>query len=244
MCKTLHNGEYIEEDIIFTIKVYYSLYIIYRYLAAYFLADFITGIGHWLTDTYFNKNFKLFLYLGSYGKKADEIIKKNSCHHIYLKEFKQNWFNNITFAMCGLLVNFIINYYFKWTFDMSNIFMWSLICCTNAIHRSHYQSYIDKPFIILVLQYFRLIQNGEHYITNKNQNSNYCIITPYLNYFLDKYRFWRILEKIIEKITGILSRIYKEYKKDNNNDNNEEIEKDEQDYQQVVHSLEKSCKNK
>lgn len=245
--------EYVEGDLILMVNVYYLFYVLYRYLSAYLLADFITGVGHWVEDTYFDENFKLFSFLGSYGKKADEfiiqIIKDNREHHLYPGKFDPSWFNNVTstlpFALFGFTVNFIINYFFGWPFDMSNVFMWAFICSVNAIHRSQHlhmiehEGRIERPVIFSVLQHIGFLQSREqhrsHHGFNKNKNHNicYCILTPYLNIFLDSYGFWRTLETIIEKVTGVPPRAFETKEK-------KEKDKDEQDYQQVVHSLEKS----
>ena len=74
----------------------------------------------------------------------------------------------------------------------------------------------EKSNFLINIQKTGLLCSHEHHSEHHRINGvKYCVITEYINYFLDSINFWRILEYIIYVITGITpNRVstYNDYK--------------------------------
>lgn len=203
--------------------------IVFRWITAYLLADFITGVGHWIEDTYFDETFDYFSFVPYIGDKlnkfAVDVIVFNREHHKYPNKFSDSWYENIEatlpLALFGFTVNYILNtYILGWNFDLSNYFMWAFVCSVNLVHKYNHETILNRPTLFTILQHIGFLQNREqhqaHHKINKEHTFNicYCILTPYLNFFLDRYKFWRGLEHIVLQTTGVKPRAFEDKVKD------------------------------
>lgn len=100
------------------------------------------------------------------------------------------------------------------TFTPDQIRTWYALCCflmswglfvtlTNQIHKwSH--TYSGLPWWVGLLQRMHVILPRKHHRIHHvaPHETYFCITTGWLNYPLEKLRFWVCLEWIIERITG------------------------------------------
>ena len=165
------------------------------FIEAIFCADLLTGVVHWLEDTYGNPNTK-FLGIGKH------IVIPNLVHHIRPRELTQgNWFSRIwTSAVFLLLLLGVL-----WIFNLVT----PLICLTfgiavwgNEIHCWSHRSPKENGKIITFLQEYYIIQSPKHHGFHhfSPYASHFCALTPYLNPILEKVKFWRILEYLLSRI--------------------------------------------
>ncbi|KAJ8673376.1 hypothetical protein QAD02_004638 [Eretmocerus hayati] len=173
-------------------------------------ADFISGFAHWAADTW--------------GSIELPIIGKNFLrpfreHHIDPTSITRHDFietNGDTFAvtipvLCKL----------SWDFlslpepDIQKRFFWIcywyqltiFVALTNQIHKwSH--TYFGLPSYVVWLQEHRIILPRRHHRVHHvaPHETYFCITTGWLNWPLEKLRFWQILECIIEAVTGCKPR--------------------------------------
>ncbi len=162
------------------------------FIEALFLADLMSGVVHWLEDTYGNPNWK-FLGLGKH------VVVPNLVHHYRQRDLvKGNWFDRIWTSAVFLLIVLLI----LWAFGLVN----QLVCLTfsiavwgNEVHCWSHRSPKENGKIITFLQRNYIIQSpkqhAKHHISP--YACDFCAMTPYLNPILEATKFWRILEFIL-----------------------------------------------
>lgn len=161
----------------------------------YILADFIMGVYHWIKDTYFGPFTPII------GKK---FIWGSRLHHVrprYVTEF-----NDFYLAKSSGLWTLIwmgpVFYFFGIGFFNLSLFL--TICMNDVVHKYAHMMEVERPFWIIFLQKIYLFQSyEEHHLHHVNPHEvNYCPITPYVNFYLEKINFWRLAENFIEKFLG------------------------------------------
>lgn len=152
-------------------------------------ADFISGLFHWLEDSYGNPNWPIV------GKW---ITQANDLHHREPRAFlEKNWFQS---ADVGLLAGALV-------LGIAAIFGWltwqlvlilALLVNANEFHKWSHRTRKENPAIVLRLQRWGLLQTPRHHGRHHQgrKDSHYCIVTAYLNPWLDRSGFWRRLEKV------------------------------------------------
>lgn len=179
------------------------LYYLFQIIAAYLLGDFIMGIYHWMKDTYFSPFTPVIGQL---------MIWNSRLHHIrprYVIEFS-DWqlFSDsakwTAFWMVPLMYLTGIN-----TF-MVTLFL--VISLNDVVHKYAHMLDFERPKWATTLQKIGLLQSHEeHHLHHVEPHIvNYCPVTPYVNQILEHIQFWRKLENMIERYTGIKPRA-KEY---------------------------------
>ncbi len=169
-------------------------------LSAVVAADLLTGIVHWLEDTYGNPNTK-FLGIGKH------IVIPNLVHHIKPRELTNgNWFSRIWTSMVFLLILLLVLV----SLGMANSFIYltfAIAIWGNEIHCWSHRTPKENGKIITFLQRCYIIQSPKQHAKHhfSPYASNFCAITPYVNPILEVIHFWRILEWIL-RIVGIKSR--------------------------------------
>jgi len=170
------------------------------------MADFITGLFHWLEDNYGNEKIPII------GKN---VTGPNLLHHRKPRKFLDNsWLHSadvsiaITFSVLTTL----------WYFDALSwqiIFIFFILLNANEVHKWAHQNRKENGWFINFLHKFKLIQTPKQHSRHHGgtMNTNYCIITNFLNPILEKINLWRSLEKIINKAFNTKNRNWVELKK-------------------------------
>lgn len=162
------------------------------------LADFLTGIVHWLEDTYGNPETK-FLGIGKH------IVIPNLVHHIRPRELTQGtWYSRIWTSAAFLSILLAILWLLGWDHIMV-YWVFGIAVWGNEIHCWSHRSPKENGKVITFLQRYYIIQSPKHH--GKHHFSPYavhfCALTPYLNPILEFIRFWRILEVFFMILFGI-----------------------------------------
>jgi ubiquitin-conjugating enzyme E2 variant len=161
------------------------------------LVDFITGLVHWLEDSYWSEQTPL---LGKW------LVIPNLAHHRNGQDFiKKSWIQSSwDLLIVATLIILTANY-----FNHLNWKIWEfaiIIANANQIHKwAHIIRKEDKPKLIWFLQKIYILQctthHGQHH--RKPNNTHFCTVTNVLNPILDTMRFWRGLEYIVGKKTKL-----------------------------------------
>jgi plasmanylethanolamine desaturase len=154
------------------------------------LADFITGVVHWMEDSYWSPETPI---LGKW------VVNANLAHHKNGQDFlKKSWLESSwDLALAGIVMLAIAIYYHQLSWEV--LLFVTIIVNANQIHKwAHITRYENKPFIIGLLQKMYILQRTNHHGQHhrKPNNSHYCTVTNFLNPLLDKLQFWRGLEAI------------------------------------------------
>lgn len=159
------------------------------------VADFITGLIHWLEDTYCMEDYPVI---------GELVCKPNLDHH---KD------PNLMVRMSGLITtnwqSMSLSMFVCLSFWFFGMFHWSILLTLvltgfgNQVHLWNHQS--KNNYWVQWLKDSGLIQTQKmhslHHIPPYKKC--YCVLINFNNAILDRINFWRFLEKIIEKVSGI-----------------------------------------
>jgi ubiquitin-conjugating enzyme E2 variant len=163
------------------------------------LADFIAGVIHWLEDSYGSPDTPIV------GKP----IKANILHHHDPRDFlRNNWWQNARSSL-PIVLFFAVVFHLL---DCLNFFTISTLIIgwnANEIHKWAHQTKRERPRFATYLQNLGIILSPKHHYKHhrSNHDTDYCVITPWVNPLLNLLNFWRFSERLIYKLTGIRTRL-------------------------------------
>jgi sterol desaturase/sphingolipid hydroxylase (fatty acid hydroxylase superfamily) len=169
--------------------------IILEIFLAIMAADFISGLVHWMEDTFWSEGTPI---VGQW------IVRPNSIHHRDGMAFVKNnwWRSSWDLLLLGLLVLVVAK--------MLGVLAWPVWLFVligvnaNQIHKWAHMPKSGVPAPIRYLQRLHLLQSPAHHAVHhaRDKNSHYCVVTNILNPVLDGGHFWRALEWILVPIFG------------------------------------------
>jgi hypothetical protein len=166
---------------------------------AYLLADFFSGLVHFLGDTFGTETTPIF---------GEPFIKPFREHHIdpkamTLHNFVETSGNNCIVSLPPMfLIFFFLNpnqNYFTFFCYSSFTFLMLFIFMTNEIHK---WAHMDNPNgFIRILQYYNIILSPTHHKIHHTEpyDKYFCITSGILNPFLYKIRFFELVKKVFKK---------------------------------------------
>ena len=162
-------------------------------LAGVLLADFLSGVIHWIQDRYAKPSWPLV------GAAVTDAHDHHAKPHKFLERsfLRRNSAVGVIVLIIGLLVALCggLN-----TMTVTALIVGAL---SNEIHgfthRRHVSGWVE------ILQYFGLIQTQDHHRRHHygDEGGAYCVITAWLNPALDHLHIWQIMEAAIMATTGI-----------------------------------------
>jgi ubiquitin-conjugating enzyme E2 variant len=175
-------------------------------LVAYLGADFISGLFHWMGDTWGTTDMPIL---------GQAFVKPFRDHHIDQKEITRHGFIEVNGNNCLISLPFAFGAHYLpfqdghwfWIFaatSMGTFVTW--IFATNQFHKwSHME---DVPALVKWLQARHLILPPVHHSIHHSAPyaKYYCITVGWLNAPLDYIKFYRRLEWLVSKVTGMVPR--------------------------------------
>lgn len=176
-----------------------ALLVFLQVVATWLLTDFISGLFHWLEDRYGNPFWPIF---------GRHVTKPNILHHYIPRAFVTNsWFlsSRLLLGICALTLI---------TTVMAGVFTWHVALAlaiganANQVHKWSHRTRHENGRVVVTLQRLRLIQSPRHHHRHHvlGKDSHYCVLTDFLNPVLDRTHFWRGLEWMIQRVTGVAAR--------------------------------------
>ena len=162
-------------------------------LKAILIADFVSGLGHWLEDRYGKDD-------GSW--LGENIAKPNLEHHKTPRSFlkRSYWHRNNVMIIACIFIGILLA--INGLHPFTNVFTMLLLSHINEVHAYAHRPISQTPKWVKYLQKVGLMQSKKHH--NLHHASpyevRYCILTNWLNPFLDKIQFFRFLEYLVLKI--------------------------------------------
>lgn len=148
-------------------------------VAAWFLADFLTGVFHWLEDRYGNPDWPI---LGRW------VVRPNIEHHEHPARMCEGTYldrNATTIIPAAGLV--VLSWSLAWPWFITLAF--ALLSQGNQIHA---WTHGRRPVVVQYLQGAKiLISPRDHAKHHRHPfDTNYCTMSPWLNPILSAVRFW------------------------------------------------------
>lgn len=175
-----------------------SMWLSIQIIAAWFIADFISGIFHWIEDRYFDESHSLEF---ARGIATDNIVH----HEDPTAMTSSTWWENMrSAAYVGWPVAWL-----AWYAGLPLVVWLALFFSTfgNLVHRFSHDRKTNLPRWIKGLQEFGVFISHKHHathhfamghkITKATANRAYCPMTDWVNPVLDKIRFWVIAERCL-----------------------------------------------
>jgi plasmanylethanolamine desaturase len=168
-------------------------------LVAVLFADLVSGLVHWFEDAYVHADMPLL------GKWLAKVAEDNRLHHHKPRAFlsKTWWQSSWDLVLLSSLVVAA-----AWWLQCLNTGVWVFALLTsnaNQLHKWTHQNRQEKGALIHTLQQWHLLQtpraHGRHH--GGNRDSDYCVVTNVLNPLLEALRFWKRLEWLIQRVTGV-----------------------------------------
>jgi hypothetical protein len=162
------------------------------------LADVLSGLAHWLEDSYFTPATPL---LGP-------TIGRNVLHHHEPDDFTRNpWHVTIRSSLvCSVVVAVLL-----FPFGLLGP-VWcgalALAAFANQVHKWSHIRRDSVPGFIRWLHATRVLQSPAHHARHHggDKNSRYCVITNIVNPVVDAMGMWRGLEAVVAATTGARPR--------------------------------------
>lgn len=163
-------------------------------------ADFVSGVVHWLEDSYGNPSWPLI---------GQSIIAPNIEHHHHPRSFTKGTFWSRNFGLMilsGLILSAV--YLLGW-FDWKWVFFAGIGSVANEIHCWAHRSPRENGSVIGSLQKIGILQSAKaHAIHHTDpKDRGYCTVTNYLNPILDRLRFFERIERMLFRLLSIRRRV-------------------------------------
>lgn len=169
-----------------------------KVLGGLWFADFISGVIHWLEDSYGNPKWPII----------GHTIRENQQHHFTPRSFLKGtlWTRNREVLAIGAA--FLLGF---WAFDVLNAFTVSAVIfgvMSNEVHASAHRSPQENGRVITALQKTGLLQSHRHHAAHhrKGKDTHFCVLTNHVNPVLERIRFFQTLEAIVTRLTGVRPR--------------------------------------
>ena len=174
------------------------------FVAAFFLADFASGLIHWVADTWGTVDWPIL------GKA---LIRPFREHHLDQTAITRHDFVETNGAVALVAIPFLVAALalpmappLGFTVACFLAFMCLWGCPTSQIHKWAHQN--DVPAVVAWLQRRGAILSAEHHRLHHTApfDEAYCITSGILNGPLRRLRFFRRAEALITRITGAVPR--------------------------------------
>ena len=177
----------------------HTFHILLQALGVILLADFVTGIGHWLEDAYGTEETPVIGPL---------VIKPNIVHHHYPRLFtKLTWWQS---SWDLLLLGALIVGGAAWADVLTwHVWLFAILCVNaNQVHKWSHMSRAEVGPLVSFLQDYWILQTPRQHALHHTdpKNTFYCPLTNLLNPALEFVGLWPKLEAVIEALTGATHR--------------------------------------
>lgn len=172
----------------------------------YLAADLVSGIVHWLADTYGTSDTPL---------AGPNLVRPFREHHRWPEDLTYHDFIETNGNNCLVSVPAMVAFLFVPVTGPIGLaavaFMLFLTISVFGTNQFHKWAHLERPSLVVrMLQKSRLILGRAHHKKHHTApfDTYYCITTGWLNWPLATFGFWRFLEWTILKVTGIRARNY------------------------------------
>ncbi|MDF2447038.1 MAG: hypothetical protein K0S46_2274 [Moraxellaceae bacterium] len=162
------------------------------------LADFVSGLVHWLEDAYARPGMRL----------VGRIAEENLLHHARPRAFleKSWWESSQDLVLLGLMV--VLAALLTDTLNGWLLLFVVITVNANQVHKWAHRGPRENPALVARLQQWRILQTPREHARHHRgrKDSHYCVLTNVLNPVLESLHFWTTLEACVETVAGVKRR--------------------------------------
>lgn len=173
--------------------------IVWRTLVIVLIADFLSGLFHWLEDTFWDLDTPI---LGRW------VVRHNIVHHHDPRAFvAKSWFRSARSTLALSVMGLAAAAALGW-FNWMTVLLAVLCANANQFHKWAHRTRSENGPIIVSLQRWHILQTPAHHAVHHRggKDTNYCVITNLVNPALELVRFWRGLEFLFCRVLGLRKR--------------------------------------
>lgn len=163
-------------------------------------ADFVGGLFHWAEDTFGDIDTPFW---------GAAFVRPNIGHHDRPTDILLvPWVRGARFILGAAVVVLAVCWWLD-AITWQLLLFSALASCNDLAHRLEHTPTHRLPLAVKQLQRWHILQNARHH-WNHHRAPNittYCVLTPWLNPVLDRYGFWRGMERIFVPIFGAPRRL-------------------------------------
>ncbi len=177
-------------------------------LCGYLAADFVSGYVHWLGDTWGSTEMPVLGKALIRPFREHHVDQKAITRHDFVETNGNNCLISIPVAVMSLCIPLAVGPW-HWARLFLATFLGAMIFWVMATNQFHKWAHTDNPMkVVAWLQRIHLILPPEHHAIHHRAPfaKYYCITVGWLNWPLDKLRFFQISERLITAWTGLLPR--------------------------------------
>jgi plasmanylethanolamine desaturase len=169
------------------------LLVIAKVVGMMLTADLLTGVFHFWMDQYGREDMPIV------GKSVIEI---NILHHRDPRNMVKKSYLQLTWTAWVLGIVLGLGAYLLEFLSWEVIFVLAYGANANIIHKWTHQTHRENGAVIAFFQKIRLLQSKKHHGWHHKApyDTNYCILTDWLNPILHRIRFWEGIVFILKRI--------------------------------------------
>ena len=173
--------------------------LVWELMLVVLMADFVSGFVHWAEDAYARPDMPWL----------KKIAEENLLHHQRPRDFLRNtwWQSSYDLMLIGAVVLLLASWFNSLTWHV--VLFVVLSVNANQVHKWAHRNRTENPRWVVWLQKTCLLQTPRHHSQHHrgNNDTHYCVLTNLLNPVLDRVKFWRVLEVLISRLTGVQPRL-------------------------------------
>jgi len=172
-------------------------------LLGYFLADFSSGMVHWVIDTWLDERA-----LG----RAIAITREHHVHPDHVDGYGFLEYASVGSApsavlfggACAVTALFPVS---AATYVLMILWLVNSVCLLFGISLHNLAHRPARSGIMRLAQRLHLVcPPAHHWVHHRDHTVHYCVVNGWANYVCDGLDFWRGLERVIEAVTGRVPR--------------------------------------
>ena len=168
-------------------------------VAGAIFADFVSGLVHWFADTWFEETMPIL------GRR---LLRPFRVHHVNPDDFLRRNFIDTNGDVSMVMLPLLLSIYLAP--PIAGVFLLSACVAawpTNQVHQWAHMP--DPPRAVAWLQSKGVLLSGDDHRKHHEPPyvDYYCIATGWLNRPLTKIQFFRRLEALVTRVTGLEPRV-------------------------------------
>jgi hypothetical protein len=166
---------------------------------ALLLADFLSGLVHWLEDSYGDPEMPI---IGKY------VIAPNVLHHFEPRAFTQSPLGRRNRSLWVLVALIMVGIWLAGALTPFWVWVGFFGAISNEVHVWAHRTPRENGPLITALQRWHVVQGPRHHAVHHTdpKRETFCVITELVNPVLDGTKFFRKVESAIQLLTGVSPR--------------------------------------